>query len=287
MRREIPLDLIRSFVAVADTGTVTRAADRVGRTQPAVSLQLQRLQDLVGRPLLERDGRLLRLTTAGELFLAHARRLLDTHDGMVVALEAEPLTGPVRIGVVQDVADTLLAGVLARFARSHPQATLEVQVAGSRALEEAVARGRLDLALVVSPDATGTDGEPFPGRRPMLWLGDPALAARDPLPLVLLDPPCRFRDAGLAALEAAGRTWRMAVTTPSLSGLKAAVRAGLGVTCRTSALSGEGIAAIPAGMLPPLPGVSYALVKGRLSAPADLLSGMIAEAFQAPFPVPP
>lgn len=275
MTPDLPPDLLRTFVALVETGTATLAAERVGRSQPAVSLQMRRLQELVGRPLLRRQGRRLALTATGETVFGFARRLLDLQVQMAVSLAAEPLVGPVRVGTIQDFADTLLADVLARFARLHPQARLEVLISGSAALERAVAEGGLDLAL-----CAGQGGMAALRHEPMLWLGDAELAARDPLPLALLDAPCIYRDAALAALDRIGRRWRIVVATPSLSGLRAAVRAGFAVTCRSVALREEGIAVLGlAHGLPDLPEVSYTLLHGRrLSPAAERLGDFLREA---------
>lgn len=273
---DLPLDLLRTFVAMADLGTVTGAAERIGRTQPAVTLQLRRLEALLGRPLFERQRRRLSLAPAGEALLYHARRLLDANDSVVAALAAEPLTGPVRVGLVQDFADTLLAGALARFARTHPEARLDVQVGGSAVLRRALADGRLDVVLCIAQPRE----EPILAA-PMCWLGAPDLLHLDPLPLVLLDAPCAFRDAALMALEAAGKRWRVAVSTPSLSGLKAAVAAGLGVTVRTGHLAHLG--QLPADAMPLLGKVGYVLLSTAEASPAAKhLSDLLAEAVARP-----
>ncbi|MBC7953189.1 MAG: LysR family transcriptional regulator [Rhodospirillaceae bacterium] len=275
MHVDLPLDLLRTFVAMADLGTVTGAAERIGRTQPAVTLQLRRLETLLGRPLFERRRRRLTLAPSGEALLHHARRLLEANDSVVAALAAEPLTGPVRVGLIQDFADTLLAGALAHFARTHPEARLDVQVGGSALLRRSLADGRLDVALCISQPRE----EPIVAA-PMCWLGAAELLQRDPLPLVLLDAPCAYRDAALMALEAAGRRWRVAVSTPSLSGLKAAVAAGLGLTVRTGQMAHLG--ELPEESMPPLGKVGYVLISTAEASPAARhLAGLLTNAVMA------
>ncbi len=276
MHVDLPLDLLRTFVAVADLGSVTGAAGRVGRTQPAITLQMRRLETLLGRPLFLRQRRRLSLAPAGEALLLHARRLLDANDSAVAALAAEPLAGPVRVGLVQDFADTLLAGVLADFAHCHPELRLDVQVGGSAALRRSLADGRLDLALCMAQPRE----EPIRSA-PLCWLGAAPLAERDPVPLVLLDAPCVFRDAALMALEAAGRRWRLAVSTPSVSALKAAVAAGLGLTVRTSDLVGLG--ELPASAMPPVGRVGYVLItSAEAGSAARHLAGLLTKRVAAP-----
>jgi DNA-binding transcriptional LysR family regulator len=274
MNPTLPLDLLRSFVAVTETG-VTCAADRVHRTQPAISLQMKRLEQLVGRPLFLREARRLVLTPAGETLLHHARRMLDINDQALAAIDAHGVSGHVRFGVVQDFADTLLSGVLARFARLYPEASLEVRVSHSGDLNDALAEGRLDLALTFDSTAAGDALL----TQSMRWLGGTGLADRDPLPLVLLSPPCVDREAAIAALDRAGRNWRLAVSTPSLAGLRAALSAELGITCRVAVPALASVPEIPVeAALPPLPEVAFRLrQRPHLNAAAVMLADLIAD----------
>jgi len=191
-------------------------------------------------------------------------------------LEQSLLAGAVRVGLVQDFADTLLAGVLADFAAFNPKLNLDVQVGGSSALRRSLADGRLDLALCVAQPRE----EPLVAA-PMCWLGDPALAERDPLPLALLDSPCVFRDAALMALEAAGRRWRLAVSTPTVSALQAAVAAGLGLTVRTAGFGHLERPAVKA--LPPVGRVGYVLITAAdAGTGARRLGQLLAQAVAVP-----
>lgn len=266
---DLPLDLLRTFVTVAELGSVTRAAERVGRTQPAVTLQLRRLETLLGRPLFVRQRRRLSLAPQGEVLLHHARGVLAANDSAVAALLAEPLSGPVRVGLVQDFAETLLPGVLARFAGTHDGVRLEVAVAGSAALRARLAEGGLDVVLCAA-----RPGEAAALTMPLCWLGDGSLAARDPLPLALLEPPCGYRDAALAALERAGRRWRVVVASPSLTGVRAAVAAGLGLTVRSRLLGG--LPVVEDGNLPALDPIGHAVLVAEDAGPAPRsLAGLL------------
>lgn len=249
---DLPLDLLRSFVAIAEAGTMARASARVHRTASALSLQMRRLSDAAGRPLFRRDGRRVALSEAGAGLLPHAREVLAASARARDAVRGVVLEGPVRFGAVQDFAEGPLAAALAAFAARHPDVRLEVRVAGSADLRARADAGELDLALVFVARSRRALL-----REPMIWLGDPALAARDPVPLVVLDPPCPFRTAALAALRRAGRRTFPALTTPSLSALRAAVAAGLGVGCRTARSAG-GLPTI-AGGLPPLGEIAWDL----------------------------
>jgi DNA-binding transcriptional LysR family regulator len=266
---DLPPDLLRTFVTVAELGSVTRAAERVGRTQPAVTLQLRRLEALLGRTLFVRQGRRLSLAPQGEVLLRHARAVLAANDAAVAALLAEPLSGPLRVGLVQDFADTLLPGVLARFAARHDGVRLEVTVANSAALRAGLANGALEIVMCAA-----RPGEVPALATPLRWFGAADLAARDPLPLALLEPPCGYRDAALAALEQAGRRWRVVVTSPSLSGVRAAVAAGLGLTVRSRLLGG--LPTIDDGSLPALKPIGHTVLVAEDAGPApQTLAGML------------
>lgn len=281
----LPSDLLRTFVAVVDDGGMSAAGLRVGRSQSAVSLQVKRLEELVGAALFRRDSRDLALTPAGETLLPYARRLLALNEQALAALAPARLTGVVRLGVVQDFAETALAGVLARFAEAHPSVALETRVGSSSALRDAVAHAGLDVCLAIGP----AEGAMAARTVPMAWLAaDQAPHALPaPLPLALLDPPCSYRRAALAALEAAGVAHRIAYAGPSLSAVLAAVRAGLAVTVRTADLAGRGLVALAPGEaaargLPPLPEVTHALqVRADAGPAARRLGAVMAEVLTA------
>ncbi|WP_421737543.1 LysR substrate-binding domain-containing protein [Caulobacter sp.] len=252
MATNLPTELLRSFVAIVDSGSMLRATERVFVTQSALSLQMKRLEETVLTPLFHRDGRRLVLTPAGQTLLPRAREILALNDQAVVALTGDTLAGPARVGLVQDFAETLLSGVLARFSKLNPDTQLQVRVAGSPELLELLGSDRLDVILCMGPP-----DDPAAVRvAPMVWHGDEALAEQAVLPIAILEAPCRFRDAALAALDREGRAYRVALETPSLSALRAAVQAGLAVTCRT-VLFLPGSPPLEAVGLPELPQVAY------------------------------
>lgn len=247
----LPTELLRSFAAIVDAGSMLRATERVFVTQSALSLQMKRLEDLVQSPLFHREGRRLSLTPAGQSMLGHAREILAANDRAVLALSGDALVGPARIGFVQDFAETLLSGVLAQFTQLNPETQLQVRVGNSAELMELMQAGQMDVLLCM-----GAPEDPAAVRTaPMQWLGEDDLARQDVLPLAVLEKPCRFRDAALAALEKAGRPHRIVLETPSLAALRAAVESGLGLTCRTAHFMNRAVPA-KAG-LPKLPQVAY------------------------------
>jgi DNA-binding transcriptional LysR family regulator len=250
MAVNLPTELLRSFAAIVDSGSMLRATERVFVTQSALSLQMKRLEETVQTALFHRDGRRLVLTPAGQTLLAFAREMLATNDRALAALNGDTLAGPARVGMVQDFAEVLLSGVLSRFAELNPETQLQIRVGGSHELLDLLASDRLDLVLGMGP----ADDLAAIRTAPMRWIGEAALAEYDVLPLAILESPCRFRDAALRALDGAGRAYRVVLETPSLSVLRAAIDSGLAVSCRTDVFSRK---AIEAHSLPSLPEVAY------------------------------
>lgn len=261
LSRDLEPELLRAFVAVVDGGGFTRAAERLHRTQSTISQQIKRLEQRVDGPLLARDTRNVALTERGEMLLGYARRLLALNDEARQALNQNRLQGRVRLGASQEVADGGLAELLARFARLNPGVRLEVRVDANQRLAEAVARGELDMAVLFREPGDETAKGEVIQRLPRVWSASPELELGDdrPLPLVLFDAPCLFRHAALTALHQAGREWRIVLTTPSLAGIRAAVRAGLGVAVRVGRWV-EPELQVMKDSLPPLPEVELALI---------------------------
>ena len=243
----LPTNLMRSFVAIVDAGSMLSASDRVFVSQSALSLQIKRLEELLQQMLFHRDGRRLTLTSAGDLMLDYARKMLALHDEAVSAVTAGQFSGPARIGMVQDFAETLLSGLLAQFADLHADVQIYARVAGTAELLRQLELRQLDIVLGFGPS-----GDPNAiTTAPMVWFGNSELLKQATLPLAVLEQPCRFREAAIRTLEEAGRPYRITVETPNLTTLQAAVEAGLGLTCRTplfqrqQPLEIEGLPALP------------------------------------------
>ena len=267
-------DLLKTFLAFVDSGSLARAAISVGRSPSAVTAQMQRLEEIVGEPLLAPQGRGRGLTPAGEDLVGHARRILAAHREAWLALKGARAAGRVAIGTTQDFADSGLPDLLRAFATSHPRVRIELRVGRSAELAQALQAGSLDLAIVMHqtevPDEVGVL------REPMVWLcSQKGLASRqEELPLALLDPYCGFREAALKALDAAGRRYRIAAGSSSLAGLRTAVNAGVALTLRTPRFAHSGIVEAPRALgLPPVPTAEFAI---RLRAGADASAGDLA-----------
>jgi DNA-binding transcriptional LysR family regulator len=266
----LDMDVLRTVLAAQQLGGFNRAAAHVGRSQSAISQQIHKLERQVGQPLFRKQGRSLALTDCGEVLLAYARRILELNDEAVDALRGVAVNGVVRFGLGGDFAETWLPAALGRFKRAHPAVQVEATVDRNVALVERLDKGQLDLAVTVSADVR-TDSEAL-ATLPMSWIGRSRDFVLDgqPVPLALFESPCLFRAAAIAALEKANIPWRIVFTTPSLSGLWAAVDAGLGITVRTKAAVPKNLTLVDAAVgLPPLPSVYLCLSSaGRTLTPA-------------------
>lgn len=278
-------DQLASFVAVAEAGGFSEAAARVHRTQSAVSMQIKRLEERLGRTLFERSVRGARLTPAGELLLPHARAILRAHREALALFEGDAVRGRVVVGAPDDYAATFLPASLGRFADTHPGVEVELRVAPSSELVPALARpDGPDLALVTA--GSGERAATILRREPLVWVTAEGhdLARRDPLPLALFHPGCAFRRAALSALAEAGRRYRIAYTSVSLSGVIAAVKSGfaVGVLLRASLVPGLAVLG-PADGLPELPAMAIALVRaeGRANGAAEALARHLAATLAA------
>lgn len=288
MRRvTFDLDVLRSFATGIELGSFARAADRLGRSTSAVSAQLKKLEEQAGTPIFRKAGRGLSLTEAGETMLAYARRLLDLNDEAAVALHGLDLEGWIRLGLQEDFGDTLLPAVLGRFARAHPKVRIEARVARNADLMDRLSGGRLDLALAWGEADAGPHGRRI-AEVPMRWIGAAgrALPADGTVPLIAFERPCLFRETATAALDRAGLPWRLAFTSPNLSGLWAASAAGLGVTIRTGLGLPATLGVIEDGLPGPLPPIALSLHRSEaeLSPPAQRLADLITQALREMLP---
>jgi len=225
------LELLRSFVSVVDAGGFTRAGERVHRTQSTVSQQIKRLEDDIGRPLLNRSGRDVTPTEAGERLLSYARRLLALAEEARDVLTRPGHEGAVRLGVPEDFAAHRLAKLLAAFSRSHPGLRLDVRADQSTYLKRDLERGDLDLALFKR--AVGEKGGIAVWPERVHWVtskSHPVHSTNDSVPLIGFPAGCLYRSRAIHALESAGRAWHMAYTSSNLAGIQAAVAAGMGLS---------------------------------------------------------
>jgi DNA-binding transcriptional LysR family regulator len=268
----LDLELLRSFVSVVDAGGFTRAGERVHRTQSTVSQQIKRLEDDIGQPLLNRSGKHVTPTEAGERLLSYARRLLALAEEARDVLTRPGNEGAVRLGVPEDFAAYRLAKLLAAFARSHPNLRLDVRADQSTNLKRDLERGDLDLALFKR--AAGEKGGIAVWPERVHWItskSHPINAKAGSLPLIGYPAGCIYRSRAIHALERAGRTWHMAYTSSNLAGIQAAVAAGMGLSILSEmAIQADHRVLTARDGFSPIDKTEVALVASPDSSPATL-----------------
>ncbi|MFN6810336.1 transcriptional regulator HexA [Proteus mirabilis] len=228
----LDLDLIRTFVAVADLNTFAAAAAAVCRTQSAVSQQMQRLEQLVGRELFARHGRNKLLTEHGLQLLGYARQILRANDDATASLTYSDAEGELRIGASDDSVDTLLPFLLNRIASVYPRLAVDVRIKRSQFIETMLDNHEIDLALTTA--RIGHHPRTALRTAPVLWHCAPdfQLQMNEPIPLVVMDETNPFRQLATNTLDDAGIQWRIAYEAASLSAVRAAVNAEVGITAR-------------------------------------------------------
>ena len=258
MTQDVQVSHLRALIAIAEEHSFEAAAARVGRTQSAITQQMQKLEERVGKPLFETVGRRRELTSAGRTLVTYGREILSLVGHALAATDRATESGVVTIGAPQEVAEELLPRILTAFAGDWPHIRVMVYVDRSPALMSMLGEGRLDVTLSTRRNEN-YDGVLI-ATRPSLWIAgvnyrhDPKM----PLPLILADEPSMFRRIALAALDLSGLSYVERFTSPSLAGVRLCVAAGLGVTVRTesSFFAETRILGAEEG-LPPLPDVNY------------------------------
>jgi DNA-binding transcriptional LysR family regulator len=270
----LDLDQLKTFVTICETGSFTRAADSVHKTQSAVSMQIRRLEERIGKALFARDGRASRLTDDGQRLLDYARRLVRLNDETLAAFDETQLIGRVRLGTPDDYAARFLPEILARFARSNPRAELNIVCAPTQNLVEQIGAGELDVAIVTHVRELGP--AEVLRREPLLWVGSLRHAAHElsPIPLALGRPTCTWRNAALAALESANIPSRLLFESWSATAIGAAVLSGLAITILPESALRAGMRILgEANGLPPLPVCEIGIIRSR-SHPTQVVEAL-------------
>lgn len=281
MIRNLDIAALRSFATVAETGGVTRAAGRLHLTQSAVSMQIKRLEEMLGQSLFDRSGRGMAPTAAGEQLLSYARRILALNDEAWARMTADDWEGEVTLGVPHDIVYPHIPAVLRDFARIAPRLRVALIASYTRKLKAQFARGEMDLILT-------TEDEPEPGGetltvRPLVWIGakDGQAWRKRPAPLAF-EPACIFRPQALAALNAADIPWEIAVESASARGIEAAVSADLAIFAGVdTAVPPQLDTVAHGGALPALPGVRINMYAGE--GPKAPIIARLADAVRAAF----
>jgi DNA-binding transcriptional LysR family regulator len=273
------MDALRTVVVGTDLGSFARAAVQLGRSQSAVSMHLKKLEQQAGTPLFMRKGRGLVPTEAGEALIAYARRIVALNDEAALSMGAATTAASVRLGLPQDFFDDVMPATLTSFKRHQDNVHVDVRAGENHSIAEEVRSGRLEAAIAFFPSGSPPEGETL-CELPMRWLahaGTAEIISDDPVPLLLFNHPCLFRQATLSALERNQIRWRAALTTPSLPAVWAAVRSGLGIAVRTDHGKPSDIACIGEELgLPDLPGIEVRLLRApNISNIADGLAEIL------------
>lgn len=272
---DLELDLLRAFVAVAESGSFTAAAEVVGRSQSAVSQKVLRLEEILQRRVFDRTSRSLRLTCDGERLLVTARQMLEINDKAMRELREPPAQGSLRLGISEDFIPRQLPKLLARFSRLYPGVHVELMTGLSCTLLAAYDEGRLD-AVIAKKDGSAQRGRVI-WREPLVWMAaaDFEVDFSRPARLVMLPPPCTYRELMIASLDAVRRDWVVACTASNLMGVQAAVAGGLGVTVLGRSFVQEGMKILHAPETWPALPMTEVTVLGEERA-ADLVAPFVA-----------
>jgi DNA-binding transcriptional LysR family regulator len=270
--------LLRTFVAVADTASFTRAAELLGISQPTVSQQVRKLENAAGRILVSRDTRAVQLTDNGDAMLGFARTILAAHDEAAAYFVGSAMRGRLRFGAADDLALTHLPQVLRDFRQLYPQINLELTVGQSGYIARRLAAGQLDL-VYVKQDPGSTEGRTVRRER-LVWIAHRSLRleADATVPLIVYQAPSYSRDAAIRALEEAGRTWRITCNVREVNGALAALRAGIGIAVFPRLLIPDDLVEVTGTFeLPRLGEVDFALLSNPRSSrePVDALANAI------------
>jgi DNA-binding transcriptional LysR family regulator len=277
MSHLLDTDQLKTFVAIADTGSFTRAAELVHKTQSAVSMQMKRLEERLGIAVFERDGRHSRLTEEGERLLDYARRIIQLNRECLASFGEVDLVGRVRLGLPDDYADRYLPEILARFSHSNPKVEVTVVCEPTPILLERIQGNDLDLAII-----THVDGRPHPAEvvrvEQLLWVTSARHCIHEatPIPLALGRPTCNWRQSATETLEAVAKSYRVLYSSWNSTAVGAAVLAGLAVAVLPESAVRPGMRVLgPSDGFPALPSCKIGLVRNPRAVSA--LSAAFAE----------
>jgi len=235
---DIDTSLLRTFVILAETRSFTRTAEKIGRSQSAASMQIAKLEGMLDTRLFERDKRNVMLSADGEKLLGYARQIVGLSDSLIGRFREPEIEGEVRFGSPEDFATFFLPDILASFAHSHPRLALNVNCDLTLKLIEDFEKNKYDLIIIKQEPGHLYKGAQPLWRERLVWVGasheektksfKEIAKGKDPLPLVLSPQPCVYRARAVQALDKAGIAWKTAYTSPSVAGVLAAVKAGLG-----------------------------------------------------------
>ena len=229
--KNLPIDLLRSFVTIAELGGFTYAGELLGRSQPAISLQIKRLEELVGSPVFIRNGHQLLLSNSGKVLFNYAKQILNLNDDVLSQLRQSDFGGRVRLGIPSEFATALLPKIVARFSKTYPNVALEVKCELSKELLADNNKDNFDLILALHDNPSTKRGSQVKADE-LVWVYSPEhnVHTQTTIPLIVAPEPCIYRSRGISRLTKIKQAWNIVYTNQDLSGIQAAIEEGIGVT---------------------------------------------------------
>ena len=229
--KNLPMDLLRSFVSVAQLNSITKAGELLGRSQPAITLQMQRLEELVDETLLVRNGKNMDLSEAGARLYEYANQILSLNDLAVSEFSKSAVTGKIRLGIPSEFATVLLPKIVSRFAKAYPNVTLEVNSELSKNLLTKSGKASHDLILALQDDPNAKDSA-LVKTDPLVWVAGSDMTSQkvSVVPLIVASQGCIYRNRAIRMLDRSRQPWQIVYTNPDLTGIQYAIQEGLGVT---------------------------------------------------------
>lgn len=259
MIKQLSMDNLRTFVSVIEQGGYAKAGEFLGRSQPAISLQIKKLEEQLGRQLFTKVGQRHVASADGNWLYGKAREILELNDSIFRALMPAPLSGRLRLGIPNEFASTLLPGLIGEFSKRYPDVSLEVTSALSRDLLHTSRRDQFDLILALQNPDEKTQGEVIL-EDDMVWVGDATRPfISDSISLVLAPDGCMYRSRVITQLKQQTRAWKITYTNADLSGLVAAIQQGLGITALARSSMPENVKELVHAPLPTLGKVNICL----------------------------
>lgn len=275
--KNLPTDLLRTFVNVAELGGFSKAGSQIGRSQPAVSLQIKRLEEILDTQLILRNGRHLKITEKGEMLLSYARQILRLNDQAVSSLTLPKVAGHIRLGIPNEFAISFLPGILGKFSNTHPEISLEVSCELTTELLRMLDDKKLDMVVAIHKPDDIFDRQAHAWNEELVWViaDDYIINPNKALPLVVAPEGCVYRNTIIQTLNSFDIPWRIVYTGTSYGGIQAAVMAGLGVTAIAYSTVPKGLKVIRSGSgFPPLP-ATFISLEYDASQVSDALSHLI------------
>lgn len=264
--KNLPIDSLRTFVTIVDVGGFAKAGELLGLSQPAVSLQIKRLEDLLNCKLFKKQGQRQVLNHQGELLLAQAKILLQQNDAILQLFSNDIVAGKVRLGIPSEFAASLLPAIIGDFVSLYPDVSLEVKSELSKQLTHVTHREQFDLVLALVEQLSATNQDIFM-QDELVWVGNTQLKQGDSVNLVAAPEGCIYRRRAIAALEQAQIKWRVIYTNADLTGLTAALKEGLGITVLAKKTVPTELSFTPkTDILPALGNVGISLIKREQAA---------------------